>query len=400
MKTPRSSWISVLALSSIFFPFPLAGQAPPTVSWHGEIRPRAENREPVGGEWEFLISMRTRLAADIRLDGGMGLFFQLQDVRTWGEELSVRDRSADAMDFHQAYLEVEELPVVRGKIRAGRQEVALAASRLIGAPDWGQGGQAFDGARWIRPTGDGRLEVIYLRTQENSTPDHEESADLLAAWYELSGAAGGTAHFYMVHNRFVGLQETEQSSLGGIWSREIWPLSLTFQGIYQTGIREGVDLRASFVSAQGSLSLPGGGSVGLWYDRLSGDEDPEDDLDEAFSTLYGARHRYYGRADYFVDIPGDTRGLGLQDAALKLSWEPRPEVKLNLDIHSFQSVVKGPLSSRRLGEEVDGWVQLRVRRHLAIQAGYTITWAGPGMEELDLLQGTGQFGYFMTSLRF
>ena len=200
MNTTHRRWISFLALSPVLLPIPLAGQSPTSVNWHGEIRPRLENRKPVEGEWEFFISMRTRLAADIRLDHGMGLFFQIQDVRTWGEELGVRDRSADDMDFHQAFLEVEELPAVGGNIKVGRQEVAVAASRLIGAPDWGQGGQTFDGARWIRPTGDGRLEVIYLRTQENSAPAHEESADLVAAWYELRGAAGGTAHLYMVHN--------------------------------------------------------------------------------------------------------------------------------------------------------------------------------------------------------
>lgn len=401
MKKMRSPWLPVLALAALPLPTALAGQGDPVLTWNGEIRPRVESREPVDGRWDYLTSMRTRISADVRMEDGLGLFFQLQDVRIWGEELSVRDRSADNMDFHQAYLEVAELPALGGMIRAGRQEVGVAENRLLGAPDWGQGGQTFDGARWIRPTGDGRLELIFLRTRENSTPPHEAGADILAAWFELPGAAGGTTHLYLIHNRAGGALETGQSSLGGIWRGELSPFSLLFQGIYQAGTRKGVEVEASLLSAQGRLDvLNGSGSVSLWYDRLSGDEDPDDEQDRAFTTLLGARNRFYGRADYFLDIPRDTRSLGLQDAALKLAWKPRQDLDLNLDLHAFRTAERGGLTSRRLGEELDGWIRLEAGRFLVVQAGYALTRAGPGMEELDLLRGTGHFGYFMTSVRF
>ena len=401
MTTLRSTWISALALMLSFFPQLLLAQGNPEVTWHGEIRPRMENRKPVAGDWEYLTSMRTRIGADVRLDGGLGLFFQLQDVRNWGEEISVRDRSADNMDFHQAYLEIGDLPGVGGMIRAGRQEVTVAENRLMAAPDWGQGGQAFDGARWIRASEDGRLELIALRIKENTSPAHDESADFLTAWYHLQNAGGGTADLYLVHDRVVSAPETSQSSLGGVWKRDFAPFSVTLQGIYQTGTREGLDVQANFISAQGKLTLGDGlGSVTLWYDRLSGDDDREDDVEKAFTTLFGARNRFYGRADYFVDIPQNTRSLGLQDAVVKFSWAPRGDLDFFLDVHSFRTVEQGELSSMRLGEEADAWVQLRARGYMTLQAGYALTWAGPGMEELDLLSGTGHFGYFMASVRF
>lgn len=401
MNKTRGTWIPALALVILSFPVALAGQNDPVLAWNGEIRPRMESRKPVDGVWDHLTSMRTRFSADVRMEGGLGLFFQIQDVRTWGEEGSVRDRSADNMDFHQAYLEVAELPAVGGMIRAGRQEVGLAENRLLGAPDWGQGGQTFDGARWIRPTGQGRLELIFLRTRENSTPAHEESADLFAAWLEVPASAGGTAHLYLVHDRVRGPLETGQSALGGIWEREFAPFSILLQGIYQTGTREGIDVEATLLSAQGKLNvLDGRGSVTLWYDRLSGDDDPDDDLNQAFTTLYGARNRFYGRADYFLDIPRNTQGLGLQDTILKLAWRPRPDLTLNLDLHAFHTTEKGALTSQRLGEEADGWIRLQANRFLTVQAGYALTRAGPGMEQLDLLRNLGHFGYFMTSVRF
>ena len=122
------------ALSRIFLAIVLAvllaprssgAQEKPTLTWTGEVRPRLFAREPVGGGWDHWISMRTRLAVDARFQEGVGLFLQLQDVRFWGEETSNRDGSADAVDFHQAYLEVEDIPALGGFVRAGRQEVSL-----------------------------------------------------------------------------------------------------------------------------------------------------------------------------------------------------------------------------------------------------------------------------------
>jgi hypothetical protein len=119
-----------------------------------------------------------------------------------------------------------------------------------------------------------------------------------------------------------------------------------------------------------------------------------------FSALYGARNRYYGTADYFIDIPNDTGGLGLQDAALKLALRPSPPLSLNLDLHAFRTAAAGGLDSRRLSDEADLWARYRFRQALTIQAGYSLTWAGPVMEYLGRLEGTGHFGYLMTSLRF
>ena len=87
MKKMRTSpWIPALAMALPLLPQSLASQSVPVVTWQGEIRPRAEQRKPVEGGWESFVSMRTRIAADVRMEGGLGLFFQLQDVRTWGEE--------------------------------------------------------------------------------------------------------------------------------------------------------------------------------------------------------------------------------------------------------------------------------------------------------------------------
>ncbi len=378
-----------------------AGQSQPTLTWQGEIRPRLYGREPVQGQWDHWISMRTRVGLEAHMDPGLNLFFQIQDVRFWGEELSNRDRSGDAVDFHQAYLEVDSIPGIGGLIRGGRQEVTLAEGRFIAAPDWGQAGQSFDGLRWIRPMGDAHLDLVYLRLQEGFAPSHDHSADFLAAWLAFGVDRLGTVDLIGIHDRLGGPDGTGQSTMGSVWRKNSGALSFRVQGMYQFGERRGVDVSAYMLAAQASLAvLEGKGTVILWYDHLSGDSDPDDNEIGVFSTLFGSRHRYYGRADYFLNIPDDTRGLGLRDSAVKLALTPSPLLSLNLDLHTFLTAEKGDLTSQHLAEEADLWIRYLFREALAIDVGYSLTWAGTAMEEMGRLEGTGSVGYFMTSLRF
>ena len=177
---------ALLALPGLISPTPIVAQSPPTLSWGGEVRPRFYGREPILDQWDHWISMRTRVNLGVAFESGFGLYFQVQDVRFWGEELGTRDASADSFDFHQAYLEVDSVPGIGGSVRAGRQEVAMGEGRLIATPGWGQAGQSFDGIRWMRPTGGANLNLVYLRLREGSSEVHDHSADLVAGWLAVS----------------------------------------------------------------------------------------------------------------------------------------------------------------------------------------------------------------------
>ena len=380
---------------------PMSAQTQPILTWQGEIRPRIYGREPVEGQWDHWISMRSRVGLDARIEPGLGLFFQIQDVRFWGEEVSNRDRDSDAIDFHQAYLEVASVPGIGGLVRGGRQEVTVAEGRFIAAPDWGQGGQSFDGIRWTRPLGEGHLDVVYLRIREGSSPVHQQSADFTAAWLAIPGVPLGSLELLGIHDRSSDPAGTGQTTVGSIWKGDTGVFSFAARGMYQLGEREGIDVAAFMVAFRGSMALlDRKGTITVWYDHLSGDSDARDGKTGAFSTLFGARHRFYGRADYFLNIPDDTGQLGLRDAALKLAYAPNPEWFLNLDLHSFSTAEPGHLSSRGLAEEVDLWIGHQFRGALALEVGYSLTFAGTAMEELGRLRGMGNVGYFMTSLRF
>jgi hypothetical protein len=345
--------------------------------------------------------MRTRLGLDGRFEQGLGFFIQVQDVRYWGEEYGTRDPSADALDIHQVYFEVESFPVTGGTVRAGRQEFHLAEGRLIASPQWGQGGQSFDGIRWMRDLGEASLNFVYFRTREGSAYQHDSSADLTAAWVALPETWLGSFDFLAVHDRSDEPVGTGQTTAGSIWKRSSGAVFFRTQGMYQFGERTGSDVSAFMVAAAGTVTLADGrGAITLWYDHLSGDDRVRDGKTRAFSTLYAARHRFYGRGDYFRIIPEDTGGLGLRDAAIKLAFTPNPLLRLHLDFHTFRTAEVGTLSSGHLAEEIDFWIGYQFREVMNLEAGYSLTWAGTAMEELGRLDGTGHMAYLMTSVRF
>jgi hypothetical protein len=82
-------------------------------------------------------------------------------------------------------------------------------------------------------------------------------------------------------------------------------------------------------------------SVTVWYDYLSGtdDEDQTSGSWNSFNTLWDTGHKFYGLQDLFLGVGGGggagTRGLGLQDLALKTKINPMPGWTLKADYHWF-----------------------------------------------------------------
>jgi hypothetical protein len=399
---PRPSFRLLFLSVVLTLPFGSAsGQSEPTVTFGGQIRPRAVAREPVRGQWDHWTSMRTRIALDARFQDGLLFSVQVQDVRFWGGETSSRDVRGDAVDFYQAFIEVEDLPGVGGGVRVGRQEVDLGEGRFIAAPNWGQGGQSFDGFRWIRPVGGGNLNILYLRLREGTSPTHEQSADLSTAWLTYPLGTMGMLDVMAIHDRYRETTDTDRTTIGSTLKRDDGALTFRIQGAYQFGERFGRDVSAFMVAAQGTAEVvEDQAAITLWYDHLSGDGDPLDSTDNAFSNLFSARHRFYGHADYFRVIPEDLDGLGLRDLALKLAVTPSALLSLGVDLHTFRTAATGELTTTHLGEELDIWAEYRFRNAMDLEAGYSLTIAGSAMEELGLLEGTGHTLYLMTSLAF
>lgn len=395
------AWQVGIVLASFAVTLPLAGQES-GVRMAGQVRPRLEGRTPVQGSWDTFTSMRVRGAMDARLERGVRVFVQVQDVRIFGEESNtLGDFSADNLDLHQGYLELASVPGVGGTLRVGRQEMALGEQRLVGAVDWAQQGRSFDGLRYIlAPTGPVTLDLFGMKLRDETAGTQEFDSEFVGVWSALAlGGAGSLDVFglFLRESRELG---TDLRTFGGLWRADVGRVKVRIEGSLQGGTRGESDVSAYMFGVAASGGISGGGTVGLSYDHLSGDDDPDGGESRVFSTLFATNHIFYGLADYFTDIPAHTGGLGLRDLALKYGFDPWAGTRFSADLHHFRAAKRGSLSTTTLGNELDLTFSRRISQELGLVAGYSFFQARTGMEELGRLNEDGHWAYLMLNAVF
>ncbi|MFW6090143.1 MAG: alginate export family protein, partial [Gemmatimonadota bacterium] len=141
-------------------------------------------------------------------------------------------------------------------------------------------------------------------------------------------------------------------------------------------------------------------SLRLWYDRLSGDDDPTDATIGAFHTLYATNHKFYGYADLFVDVPAHTGGRGLQDIALRTTYRPADRLDVGLDTHLFRLEAPTDEVPARLAEELDLTARYRYDANFTVTAGVSYVVGGPALARLGRPDGNQAFGYLMLDATF
>jgi hypothetical protein len=395
MKTHQ--WLLGLALTSLV--------APPTfcqeVQVGGQVRPRAEFRDPTANGNDGFASMRVRAQVSATLPKHVRFLIQVQDVRFWGEESNtLSDFRADNFDLHQGYFEVRSAAEGGIGARIGRQEVNFGGQRLVGAVGWTQQGRAFDGLRGSSQESWGTIDVIAFKLAETTAPDIDHDAELVGAYAQVANIGGGSLDFYGLFNHESGQATTDQLTVGARLAGRVSGVVYRAEGTYQTGDRADVEVSAFMFGARVGTTIGQTGSVTVWYDYLSGDDDPADDKIKVFDTLFATNHKFYGFADLFLNIPVHTGGLGLQDAALKGSVRPREDVTLNLDLHTFRLAKDGGLGSQRLGEEIDFTGNYRFSPNLTATGGLSRVFSGEALEALGRLSDDMTFAYLMLNATF
>jgi hypothetical protein len=345
-----------LAMAMLILATALAAQE---ASLSGELRPRFEVRDPVGalGTVEFT-SMRSRVSLQVALEHGLTAFFQLQDVRTFGEEASTLDGSANGLDLHQGWIEMGDPATDRWSLRVGRQEAAYGGERLVGVVNWAQQARSFDGARTrFRPSPDVVVDGLAFRVSDAlaSGTGVDES---LYGIYSTMEARGTLDLFALWSAREQPAGARDLVTLGGRWAAGQGPLRWRVETAYQTGDAEGPlgtsrDIAAFMLGARVGTRINDDIGATLWYDYLSGDDDPGDDVIRTFDTMFATNHKFYGYMDFFVDIPASTNGRGLHDLALKGTYDVRDGHTLAADLHMFRLAAADGLDAARIGEELD-----------------------------------------------
>lgn len=391
--------VALALLGGLAVPHPARAQE---VRFGAQVRPRYEYRDPSADGGEAFVSMRVRAGFTALLEEDVRLFVQVQDVRLWGEETStLGDFRADNFDLHQGYAEVGGAEGPGFRLRAGRQEAVLGGERLVGAVGWTQQGRSFDGVRVTARAGWGAVDVLGFKTGEDLATDSPADAGFLGAYAVLDGPRGSAVDLYALYSREGGEPGTDEGTLGARWAGSSGVWRWRAEASYQFGERGGVDVSAYMLGVRaGASRADGRGRLTLWYDLLSGDEDPTDDEVGVFNTLFATNHKFYGFADLFLNIPVHTAGRGLHDTAVKAALDPRDDLHVGLDLHAFFLAEDAGLSSGHLGEEIDLTVRYRYTPQLGVTAGLSQVFADDALGEIGRLAEDMTWVYLMLDVAF
>ena len=385
MLVNRSVSMSLIAVCLVF-----SEAAAQEVKLGGQVRPRWEFRDPfavtsAGGDW--FVSMRARADITATLEKNVTVFVQLQDVRMWGEEgNTLGDFSADNVDLHQAYVDVKKQGNTSLAVRAGRQQVVFGGQRLVGAVNWSQQGRSFDAVKLS--AGDERLHIDVLGAvlANDLTATFDADAHFLAAYGQVKEVGPGTLEAYGLYNKVAAVAPTSQMTMGARWFGASDKIDFRVEGSYQIGQRMDNDVSAFMIGGRVGTKLNDGkASLALWYDYLSGDDDPGDDQIKVFDTLFATNHKFYGLADYFLNIPVHTAGRGLQDIALKGSLMVADAVTFRMEAHSFRAAQSEGLRTGHFGEEFDLNAAYRYTQNLGFSAGISYIMAADGFADIGRL---------------
>jgi len=443
----RIQYHSVLFLLAVFaFLFSEMAQAV-DFKFGGEIRPRFEFADQaVGakkGQKNTFTTQRTRVNMKAIVSDDVSGFVQIQDVRTFGGATPTTappsitqtgtSVSANGLDVHQAYIHLKNILDTGVSMKLGRQEMVFDEHRLIGNINWIQQGQTFDAVRGnIRLADTFDLTAFYARTvaidthptlkdtiSNDSTFESGFAGERLT--YSLGGKDRITQYFYYALNpsrtgkaNAAGTKNTTPNVadnieyVGAYFLKHFKVLDQGFRvrldGAYEFGdVNVTTNIKAYMLTAALGTKFPiaNGAGLTLWYDYLSGDDNPNDLTVRTFTTPYATNHAYYGHMDKFLNIPRQ----GLQDIAVKLWLKPTSKMKFIVHLHQFLSARTSDTQGkppRNLGQEIDAHFKYPVAKNTMLSIGYsrylgsgTVNGAVTGDSTLD-----SNWAYAMLDLKF
>lgn len=358
------------------------------VAMSGEVRVRSElDARTSGTGTDHATLLRTRLAALAQVGDEVSAYIQISDSRALGEETStLTDAAADRLDLHQAFLSWTPRETV--ELRIGRQELAFADERLMGAVNWANVTRAFDGARLTLRRGpwtidgfatvlDERAALLATGLSPRANQDSASDRTLVGLW-----ASTDDVDLFVLADRNAvdGPTRTDidRFTLGARGRGRFGRLSVRGTAAVQLGRQDQAgaprqDIEAYLLTAAAEYGFdgPSRGRIGAQIDILSGDEDPLDDSFGSFNTLYATNHAFYGYMDLFLDLPRQTEGLGLVDLIVRGAVQPR-EWTLRADLHRFLLARESAAGDHGIGYELDLTASRALARGLGLRVGYSL----------------------------
>jgi hypothetical protein len=358
---PRSVMLVCAVALAVGFALQVPAQAeeggPVDLSLSLQYRPRFYANQghdfTDGGEFN-IIRHRARLGAGAVYKKKFGVYVEVQDVRTFGEETNtLGDFAADNFDLHQSYVSI--MPLQQLTLRIGRQEIGYENHRLIGTVGWTEQARSFDGARARWDAASYYVDAFWARVADDFAGANAADVDLAALnvhadlgdWLSLGGLTVFDADSGTKRRRIT---------IGAIATGGAGGLSYSAEGYYQFGSANGDVSYAAWLAAA-HLRYGFGGRlapfVELFGEAVSGDDDPADNDMTSFDTLYATNHKFYGEMDFFLNLPVHTGGRGLMDVGAQAGLSPLKKVGLKVTGHHFLGAADVGDDLGTFGTEVD-----------------------------------------------
>ena len=361
---------------------------------------------------------RTRLGLQYSPVKQWSLFTQWQDSRIARDSFANKTTFENFMDLRQLYVNYEDniifepLTLNKVSMRAGRQEFSYGAQRLLGAFNWSNLGQTFDGGKVGLHFSKYHIQLDVFAGDKTNIKSPREADDLFDSsskdrmWaYYLTAKA---FHETLIENYLIRRATYKNISFGPSGSSEID--DYTLGGRIKKAFSNGVDyeletagqwgnFKAQQVQAMMAVGIVGYTFTHPWQPRLafefdygSGDSDPTDGKLHTFDNLYPTNHLHYGYID-FISLQN------LNDYRYQLSFKPMKKLKLQTDVHliyldtpkdswyAVNRTVARTLpagiqdANTHLGDEIDLLADYKLNPYTNIQVGYSHFFAGKYLQQ-------------------
>ncbi len=344
-------------------------------------------------------SSRIRLGVEKTFKKKLTLFIQIQDSRVFGSESGTLSSSKN-LDLHQGYVKLNNLFNWNWTIQAGRFEINYGTERFIGPVGWHYIGRSFDGIRFVIAPKTLNLHLFGVTIKEsvsyigNAKPgiypypqEPTPSRSIYGFWEKLRFNDDNKLDIFgywdIDRQRVNGSEDTSKLSMPTVGS-SYWgtfgKLSVIGEAAYQFGDMAGKDISAYLVSAI-AFYKSGSTKLGLGIDLLSG-TNPDDASTKmnSFQATNGTNHKFYGFMDYFINIPGNTLNLGLNDFYLMSFYKPRDSKwGFGANVHHFMSNQSANITvgdNTSLTEENSFGQEIDLTVKYAFIKGTTLVWGG------------------------
>ncbi|MGB6942668.1 MAG: alginate export family protein [Bryobacteraceae bacterium] len=319
---------------------------PPWIQIGGQIRGRFEGvsgTSIINNSPDNYYASRLRIELGFKPTSWLRFFAQGQDTRVGAYNKSPAPSTLyDPLDLRQGYVELNFEGKTSVRFRAGRQEMAFGAERLIGPADWGIS-RTFDALDLTLSAGRAKVDLIAgsaVLIDPTRFDPHKPGEHLYGAYGSLRRVLPGVnIEPYLLFKQTLNVK-SETGALGD--ALVISPGARVF------GTAPGrIDYTVEVVAQRGSYSSDkvralGDSAVAGWtlfdvavkprlsveYNYASGDATAKDGERNTFDQFYPSNHSYYGMIDQFG-------WKNMKNARAGFDFLPLKKLKVRTDFNEF-----------------------------------------------------------------